>query len=526
MPTRVATGPETPNPVVSRRRAIQLGAAAGATLIASTAGVGSVMAEESVNWHGDIAPDLHLSATVEIDDHDRGQTDAPLGYLDDSAEQSNLADEGARVVEEADDPDDPHNPFQLNVTQMNASGFYVWPRDETYEDADDEEQDVVWYSEDYYALDAEITLSEDDNDVDGHILNVASDGVATDAMATATMDNEQTDIDADFDERNYFSIILDVNTLPTDAEIQFVLRDEAGDDVTLYIDDDRDAADDDVIATETGVHTYQVRLEDLPGSGDVDEIDSFHIEFHDNDADIDIYALDIGRPSRWDFGTEEFTDEDGDLDEDTVYEPDGETYSITHVGTLGSTFDEARFADYQVEITYHVGDLPAGQTATRFDDFEDSTFFDRSFETLVEFAPVVGIDVSYHDMELRDEQHLEDSHYNRIEYVTDEEDITFEDYDDEEVDGWISRTDEYSDQGETITLDSAINADEPTTVYVKMGITAEQEDEMTSAPAVGPVDEPDDGILGMLFSIPGVIVSSVVAFLGLRQMGWLGGGEG
>lgn len=495
--------------------------AAGATLVATGMGVSPALADENIDWHGSIAPDLHLAGEVVIDDHDRSQTDSPLGYLDDSAEQANLADDGARVVEEADDTDEPHNPFQLNVTQMNADGLYLWPRDETYEDEDDDEHDVVWYSPDYYATDAEVTLSEDDNDVDGHVLNAVADGVGE--IATATIDDEETDIDADFDERNYFSIIVRVNDLHTDGQIQFVIRDEDNNDVTLYIDDDMDSADDEVIATETGVHTAQVRLEDLDGSSDVGEIDSFHIEFHDEDADIDIFALDIGRPSRWEFGEVEEEDDDGDLETNTVYEPEGETYSITHVNTLGSTFEDARLGDYRVDITYHAGDLPAGQTATRFDDFDDSTFFDRSFEALVEFDIFVGIDVSYNDLELRDDQNLEDSHYNRVEYLVSEEDLTFEDYDDEEYDGWITRTDEYNDQGETLTLDSSADADETITVYVKMGVTESQEDTMTSVATAGPVDEPDGGILGFLFSVPGVVASSVVAFIGARRMGFLGG---
>ena len=72
-----------------------------------------------------------------------------------------------------------------------------------------------------------------------------------------------------------------------------------------------------------------------------------------------------------------------------------------------------------------------------------------------------------------------------------------------------------------------MNSDEVTVFYLDLRVSEGDRETLEDVSAVvGPPDQESRGILSWVFSLPGMIVSSVVGVLGLRRLGFIGGGSG
>ncbi|MCU4975933.1 hypothetical protein OB955_24970 [Halobacteria archaeon AArc-m2/3/4] len=477
-------------------------ATAGVALAVSATGTA---AAASYNFESEYAPTPRVPGSVTIDEHTAGMTSA-LEYIADDESDADYRDDGVSLAPR-DDEDEPHNPVRYWPDRVDSSEFRAFPRGETREVEEDGEtvnEDISWTDVDEWTIDVGAGSVDATSAASGaDAIVVSADGDETIARFDAV------DIDSGV-ARKYIQAIVRVEDVGEESAVSIRAVD-ANDGSELL-------AGADVELDGPNTYVVQKQIGELEGADDLGAIDA--VEVVADDCDVTIAGLNMDRASAWSFGTTEVVDEESDDDElttETVREPVGEV-ALADVddgplSTLDSAFGDATIRDLDVDIELDVGGL--SEDAVELDVVDAPRHSpDRRMRLVVNFELPTAYALEYNALALEDTVAHPSDRHRVVEFVTGEEDpVTLEAIDDEDVDGWVSRTVDYrdGDLDDELTLTSSVNAGEVVSVYYEILVTDSEESELedTSGVAMGPTDSESGGFFATLFSIPGIIASAL-----------------
>ena len=431
---------ETP---VNRRRAMQLGVGAAAVAV----GAGGVAADEgdntfAVDTTADGVHDLVIDGEITVEEHDGAVMDV-LGYTADDETPSNLEELGI-VPRPLDEDEEAQHWIEMHPSRIYSPKYLNFPRGESYEDEDEEVVEVSWSDPEHWSDPADLT--EEDN------------GIRFAPGATSTFEStDDFDVEVSNSLSKYLFLVADIDQL---GVVSVTLTDDEGAELTVTADAAGDSADDDIVATEPAEGViYQTQIGDL--TEDFGTIESVTVDV-DADSEIVLYGLDVEESSKVTFGTEEYLDEDGDLDTREVEESDGGLLELSDITT-------GRFVNDTIEdLTYLVE-----QRSSELD--EDHVFGRMTDADLSRFDQPVRMEIVY-SMEFPDgfyfdssvesayiaDQRYSSSRYRDVSRVINEDIESIEDWDDVS-DSAVDITSRFDDVGEEITVyDSMIAGDELT----------------------------------------------------------------
>lgn len=478
---------------VSRRRAMQLGAVGIAGAAGIAGGSGSVAAA-SLNFGSDYVHDAYVDGSYTIESVDLEEMDV-LEYTADDGTKSSLVDHGF-VVASRDEDDEPHNPITLRADHIDYTEFNQLPRGETYTNADDDELDLNVLDATHWETDESgssgtMTVETIEGANGADVLSVSSSSQGTDDVVTATF----SDVDISSGEmRKVLQLIVSISTLESGSTVTVRITDDGGNDPEFLIDPDGDSAADDVIATETGDGiVYQQQLGDVFDA--VDGINGIEIEIADANADMDFTAIALEKESRWSFGTEEYLNDDDEVDSQTVYEPSGD-YSITTLNSMD--FGTASIAEYDVDVEQRASELASEDVYIR--DEESPSGYDKPIiaELAFRYEPVTAFDLSPTLDALRDETEVSSSRYDAVEFTrtsdviegwSDIDDLTLTDV-----------TDQYGGSvGDEVEVTSTVSTDESLILVYSLAVDEDELSSMESAAggAGGAAGDGDSGPFGL-----------------------------
>ncbi|WP_148661805.1 hypothetical protein [Halodesulfurarchaeum formicicum] len=515
--------------MMTRRGVMKAGAAATATAVAIGAGAGSVGAVSGLDVDGDYVQAPFIKAAVTVANHESDF--APLDFTDDSGERDSLSNYGAEIAPR-DEEDTPHNPITLMASAFDAEDYQAFPREETFENADGDEEAVTALDATHWTVDeantaGSMTVEDDTSPADGPALHVSTSSQGSGDTAVATFDSSYVDITSGED-RKLFQLVFDANTVESGVVVTFRFIDEDGDVREAIIDPAGDTANDGTIATttvESGV--YQARLGDLPqtdnGDGTFNNLSEVEIEVAEANADLSIYGFNLERESEWVFGTEEFTNADDELDTQEITEPTG-SFSITGLDTINEPLASAAIADVEYDIELVASKLPDDHVEYEWSEAER---YDHPYrlQMVYNFEELTAYDLDWTLEGLYDEVLFPASRFVEAGLATGQSDmVELAEIDDDEV-SLTDRTSAYGDASldEEIELSTAIQPGDFDAIYMDILYTEDERSSAEDEAAAGPIDGESSGPLDYLFSLPGMAISAIVGYLGLSSLGFIGG---
>lgn len=497
--------------------------AAAAATAATASGAGGVSAQETtgeLNFGSDFVQDPWIEGTTTVAEVDR-ESMGELDFVADDGTESSLAEMGG-VLAPRDEEDQPHNPIRLRGDLIHSNEYTSFPRDETFTNADDEEEDLNAVDATHWTVDesgttGSLTLNTVTSDPDGDALEVQAVNADGD-IGTATF----TDFEISSGEmRKYLQLVVNVRDLPSATTVTFVVRDSDGDERTARIDSAADRSEDGVVANEVadGV-VFQTQVGDLNGSAEMNTIEEFEIQVENGDVDLLLSAINLERESRWEYGTQEYLNSDEEVDTQTMYEPAGQ-FAITSLDTLGSRFDSATLGDVEYDVHYYARELPSENINFEFSDAER---YDQEyrFEAVYNFEIETHYDLGHQLDRLADEQLYPSSRYLATEIVTDQdEQVALEDVEDLD---WTDVSTEYDgsigDEGE---LSTALSAGTVDAVHFDILVKEDEREDMEAVAAAGPTGKSSGGIFDWITTLPGMIVAGLSSYGIVRYLGILPG---
>lgn len=481
-------GASTPN--ITRRRFLQ---GAGATTAAVALGAGNAAAgfstETTIDFQSEIVQDPWINATqtVELTEPDMAQ----LEHINDSGEVEHLAARGFVIASREDDTT-PHNPVTLAAGDLismedgnavPAMEFRKFPRGATYDDdsdADTAEVDVVVLDATHWTTDASSTagtVSISDGEQGSLLLEVT--GTAGDtALATFDLSSVASDdmtITSGMS-RKFLAFVRDIETLG--GTVEYRLIDSTGTSVTAQDKPRGDTSLVDILAAATGQDIVsQVRageLEDDQGVS-LEDIQKLQIAVIDGDATVRFRGINAERESEWEFGTQEYTNSDGELDTQTLTEPSGD-FSITGLDTLKSApFDNVGVRDIEYDVERRAHALESEANMVRLEDSPTGYEPPKVLEHVIEFEPYSAYDLSTTIDNLVDEVNLPGSRFLAVETAT--VSTALEDWEDVEDTAWTDKSDLYSSVGAEPEIISAVSTSDIT--YVRLKILLDEEGDVS-----------------------------------------------
>lgn len=466
-----------------------------AAAVATAAGAGVASADDDEPYFGtDYVQSPWIEKDYTIAEHESGFS-SPLNYIDDNGERASLEDYAARVAE--GESGEPNNPITLRADRIAADEYVEFPRD-VYED-DDEEDELNWNDADHWETDGlDVETSSAPNGEDG--LEISGEG-------TATFDD--VDLDSGI-ARRYLQLVVNVDELPSDAEVYVRVLDSTGELVEAWIDADADDDQDGTIATEeeSGI-VYQKQLGEF--DVELEDIDEIELEIEGADVEVEIVGMNLDRQSRWEFGTREYENDDG-VETETIREPSGE-FSIYDMADpdagdlLPSPFSDADVRDLEVEIEVHAEDVDSDYLDHMWEDAGRYSE-DYRLHTLVGFELPTAYDLDDGDARLRDEVLYPGGRYLAAEFKTDADE--FPEFDDVDDLDFTDRSSDYGDASveDSITLTSDVSADELLVLHFDVLLTENDREGATTAPA-GAGAGPTASSGGFLSSFWGIVLSGL-----------------
>lgn len=463
--------------------------------------VGPAAAAPGLNFTSDKAPDPTIvEDELEIAEHDRSEMSDPLEYYDDQGEVATL---DATVNDSQD------TPVGVRFDKIDAESYDLFPRIDG-----ESENSATWTTAgDWSTTDASVS----DADADG-IDKLEIDATAAGGNAVLS-DNVSVD---DSDKRVLFSVI-NVDTLPSSAEVQVRMTDSDGDYRYANISESDDANADHSIANATGNgYVFQEKVGDLPmagsGDGNLDEIQSVEVHSIGGTSTVTVSALDLDKKSETDLAEiQRDTDGDGELEATTVTDIyEGGTADLTGLDTLGDKFDDAVINDLSVyDVEYRFSDLSDEDDYSTEFSSADAYNYPQQLELYGDIEVPTAIDLSHGSLTMEFDQGLVSERYKTFEIA--------EDSDSDEAFGNISNSD-YSSvtdslQGENTTaeVDSSVSADTNYRVHMVIVYQDEEVSTLQDTSFMGPTGSGDGGFFSTVWGQITGFVAIIAGALGLNR---------
>jgi hypothetical protein len=469
-----------------------------------------VVAENStINYSSSAAPQLEVVGDVTIADHRMG--DSPLTYNSNNGEwvehpgsvNSSIDNPYEFVASDVAFDDAGAFPHAVNASALNST---LWSTDAS--------------------AGGSVTVDDVETAPGVDALSVSTSSQTDGDKVTATFDLTQSDVDAPItsdEEKRYLQLVGDVNTLDAGTTVEVRVNDSDGDYYHAEINTSRSSGEDYITnATGEGV-IYQQQLGELEmtqnGDGTFNDIETVEVIVQDGNADVEISALNVDKMGAWDFGDERVdSDDDDDLETEQITEhKTGGALAISDLGSMGDTFADAHIKGLTVPFVMNAEDLDSEDTNATFTEATQYSNYESHFDGQFRFEVPNAYDLSHANLEFQDTVSVPGTRYVDVEYAEGTGDTEFD-----EISSWSDLTDSYDSVGANVTVDDTVQPGTAMVISYDYVITSdEQSDLQNTGGAVGPTGGSGGGILGMILSVPGVIVSGIAGFLGLRRKGWL-----
>ena len=465
-----------------------------ALLVLSSMVATPAMAVGGIGWGGDSkAPNPMIGADVTIDEWSGEDMETALQYYDDSGDVASLP----ASVNDSND-----NPITVTATDIDFDERNEFPR-KSDEDGDN----------------AASALDDSEWTTSGATVSSTTTAPSVDALAYSGSASSDSATYSNFSvsdgEKSYLTIAADISSASGTPTIQ--VTDADGDYVEFEVyNASGDADADTVLANTTGegmVLQQQIGDQTVLGSGD-GTFDSAEEITISGDVDADISVLDAERTRALQFGEKRVDDDDDDeLETVTITEPTG-SYQVAGTGGFDATMEDATYYGVTIDAHFAAEDLQDAEDASvSFATDNDYPQWDQvgSFDFKLELP--TAFDLSYANTELVDDPELPEERYKTVELAEDVGDTDFADIEYTDV------TSSYS--GGEVSLDSTVSSGTEYAISYTVVLTDGEVDAMQSASggAAGPMDAGAGGPIDFLFSLPGLVLSGIVGFLGLRRFG-------
>ena len=432
------------------RRAFAVGVGAVA---ATAAGAGTASAQEAglvPDFGGEYTPIPGVDGgTWRIDEHTAEMEQ--LDYVDNDGNIQSLTSEyGAVLAPDSGEDGETHNPVSFHPSYIDTSEYTAFPRGETREDEDGDEEDVS-------ALDAEEWTGDLLISDDGDALVLESDAVEDGATQSATFDNYTIDSG---EARKVLQLVVDVDQLEAGATVDVEVVDAGGASVAATIDPDADGAAESTIATsqESGV-VFQTEIGEFDGGSDLDTLEEIVVSVSDANAELTVHGLNLELDSEWSFGTRETYDtEDEEVVEETLVEPTGRT-GIVSLTSLTNQFTDATIYDVEYDVEIRASEAPLSNFEVMVEEVDRGSYDQRYHLVGALELPGGLYEVEVVEPgELTDEVRHPEDVYRTVEYAHDLTEIpTMDDIDDI---SWTDATSvlEDGDIDDEVTLSTTVSA--------------------------------------------------------------------
>lgn len=483
-----------------------------AVMLASSLVAAPAAASPDLNFENENTPNPALTEdTLTIGQYNMSAMDSPLEYYDDSG---NVQELNATYNTSQD------TPFSYRADQVNADVYSEFPRESANASAIDHTE---------WTTSSGASSSVSVNDADGNTaqgvpaVEIAAT-VADTETATATYDNFSA-ITTDANKR-VLRFVGNVDSLASGAQVEVRAVDSDGDYKAATVNASESASADGVIGTGTGDgYVFQQRLSDLStvgnGDGTFDDIAKIEVVTSDADATVTIVGLDAESKSAMTLG--ETVNSDGD--EVVVEERNaGGDMSLEVIGldTLGSEFDEATVNDFEVsDVRYPLSEVVAEDDySVEFSDATDYAY-DRKLELNARLDIPAAIDLTHSGLAFEMDQTFVSQRYATVEMAEGVGSTEFSN-----ISSWEDKTDLFSSEGSTVTLDDTVAVDKQYAVSATILLQQGEEDAMkSSGPVGGPVGSGSGGLIGSIFAFFDSLVGKVVGVVGLFAGGVKGFGK-
>jgi hypothetical protein len=236
---------------------------------------------------------------------------------------------------------------------------------------------------------------------------------------------------------------------------------------------------------------------------------------NDGDIDADFALINAEKTSQYTFGERYVdTDDDDDLETETIYEPHGE-YSVHSVSTFGQVFADATFKGLSYPATVEAKHLSDDDVNATFEKNDAYPTWDAVPDIYYRMELPSAYDLSYSGVSLEQEQQWPGSRYVSIEVAEGVGDTDFDD-----IDSWSSHTSSFDNQDSVHTLDSTVSVGTTYAVHVELKLTADEVSAMQAGGGMGPMGgSGDGGLLDFFIGLPGLIAVVAGGVAG-RFAGW------
>jgi len=497
-------------------------AAAGAI----TTGVAAATDGDTPSWASELVQSPRIETTATIATHGADMSD-PLAYTNDNGDPVSLADEGA-VVADRDDADTPHNPITLRADRLAAQEVRAFPRGITYDDDSDTSTDEVpvdavdatHWTTDTSGTAGSLTFETVTGQNGEEALHIATSGQTSGDVATATFDLSSVGSDdatiTEGVERKMIQAIATIASLDSGAVVEIRVKDSSSNTITSVIDSSADSGSINTIATATGSGVvYQEQVGEF--STTVGDIQTIELAVKEANADVTFTGLNVEKEAEWEFGVQEYTNSDDELDTQTITHPSGEFSVVSLYGSNGvpDTWTDAAIEDLKVDAEFRAAELDSDMREYRWADAGRYDYPAR-LETLVGLELPTAYDLSYSSTSLRDTVLFPSTRFLASEYTTSESALpTWSDIDDESV-TFTDETATFENAGidDEVTLTSSVSAGTLVVVHQDYLLNSDEKASATASgggSGGGPVGSSGGGIFD---GFMGLVMSGIVGVLG------------
>jgi len=449
----------------------------------------------ALNQSADKTPNPRITSQVTKSEHKMGD----WGAMDYQANDGSMATLPGEINQSVD------LPVAYKATDVNFSAADEFPRST---DADHATESQLW------------TKDASGSAGTGTVSNTTTaTGVDAVQMSTSSQTSSDTmsftysDFTVSSDENSrYLQIALDVNTLDSGATVNVSVVDSDGDERRAILATGENYADANVIGNSTGEGlVYQEELGQIPlegsGSGTWNDIEKVRVDVHDANADVEISALNLERQSPWTWGENETSQ--------ITNHGEGGYINITSLGTLGSTFEDATLHDVSIQVDLPASNLSDDRVEANFTRDETDAYpgYFGTADIYYRVSARSAYDLSWGNPETVETQSLPGNRYITVEHASGVGSTDFQDIEDSK---WTDKTDSYGAEGENVSVASISSGDE-NVIHYELKLQEDRFKRFQRSGAPGSFEGQQEGPLSMLFSLPGLAVSSLLALLGIKK---------
>ncbi|QCJ47243.1 hypothetical protein [Haloprofundus sp. MHR1] len=408
------------------------------------------------------------------------------------------------------------NPYSFTVTDIESDEFTDFPRNGDNVSALDS---ANWST----SAGATVADTETADSVDA--LSFSTSGLADGSSEDATFDLTVHNAEITSDEnKRFLQVGLDVAQLDGTVDIEVV--DANGDKKVATLNGSANASNDGIVADGIGEGWFfQERLGDMPtegsGDGEFNDIHEVRIVAHDADSDVSISALNIDKMSRYTLGEKQVETSDDEWETETIYEvTESGPISVESLSSLDESFSSAIIHGLTIPVEQRAEDVSSDDVSAEFEVDENNNYpgYYGTATLYVRNGLPDAYDLSFSNVEYRDNQTLGSDRYMAVQYA---EDVGNEGFEDIDSSNFADITDSYSEQGETLSVDSTVQSGDNSVLKYELRLnqnefnTLQQEPSESSGGFWGGGD--GGGIFGTIGSWIGSAVAALVGIVAVLR---------